>query len=484
MVIISPGVGTKRNSMKGIIDKLKIHNRIRVGYGTAFFLLLVSYILTLVTYRSVFNLSGNVDHTNNTIIRLERIMSDIKDGETGARGYAVMRDPKFLEPYYSSHQNVEAGFAQLRKELREDTGQLARLDTLAGLADRKFAIIESGISYLQRNDFQINDSIRQAFYTGKSVMDNIRALAAKVQSIEQDRLAYKKKQMQRIFQVLSIIIVVSLIIAFLLLLFGFLTYMRENRARRESDEKVEQYQEQLRERIMELRSVNKELLQMRSIEKFAATGRIARTIAHEVRNPLTNINLAIEQLKSEVAGDDNTILFEMVQRNSSRINQLITDLLNSTKFAELSYTRVSINTVLDEALELAKDRVALYNISVKKNYGQDLCEVSVDKEKLRIAFLNIIVNAIEAMEPGKGVLTLTTRSERNKCVIEISDNGAGMDKDSLGRLFEPYFTSKPKGNGLGLTNTQNIILNHKGTIQAESDKGQGTTFTIQLDFIA
>ncbi|WP_374951667.1 ATP-binding protein, partial [Mucilaginibacter sp.] len=104
------------------------------------------------------------------------------------------------------------------------------------------------------------------------------------------------------------------------------------------------------------------------------------------------------------------------------------------------------------------------------------------KEKIKIAFLNIIVNAIEAMEPGKGVLTIITKGENDRCVIELADNGSGMDRESLGRLFEPYFTSKPKGNGLGLTNTQNIILNHKGTIQADSEKGKGTTFTIALNF--
>jgi len=141
---------------------------------------------------------------------------------------------------------------------------------------------------------------------------------------------------------------------------------------------------------MELRSVNKELLQMRSIEKFASTGRIARTIAHEVRNPLTNINLAMEQLKTEMNGkEDNAVLFEMVHRNSSRINHLITDLLNSTKFAELTYDKIAVNTLMDEALELAKDRVVLYNIRVVKKYGSVIYDIAVDKEKLKIAFLNI-----------------------------------------------------------------------------------------------
>ncbi len=469
--------------MKRIIDKLKIHNRIRIGYGTAFFLLLVSSLVTLITNSKLLDQAKYVDHTNNTITHLEKLMSDVKDGETGARGYALMHDISFLQPYYTSKTKVDTTMALLKTETL-DKIQQERLDTLRGLIETKFSIIHNGIRLLQENGFRLTDSLSSGFYRGKAVMDEIRSLVVRMQVHEENELKDRRRKMQNIVRTLSTIISLSLTLAFLLLIFGFLTYMRENKARREADEKVQQYQEQLRVRIMELRSVNKELLQMRSIEKFASTGRIARTIAHEVRNPLTNINLAMEQLKSDMTTEgDNGILFDMVQRNSNRINQLITDLLNSTKFAELSPAKLSINTLLDEALELARDRIILYNINVEKKYSNDICEVSVDKDKLKIAFLNIIVNAVEAMEPGKGILSIVTRGENNKCVIEIADNGAGMDKESMGRLFEPYFTSKPRGNGLGLTNTQNIILNHQGTIQAESEKGKGTAFTITLDFV-
>ncbi|MEP6746268.1 MAG: CHASE3 domain-containing protein [Bacteroidota bacterium] len=473
--------------MKRIIDKLKIHNRIRVGYGTAFFLLLISYLVTLFANSRSLKQADLVDHTNKTITQMETILSEIKDGETGARGYVIMNDTRFLEPYYTSKTRVDSSFSILKNEIssvkNENTKlQLERLDTLRPLIDEKFALLQTGIA-LYRNGSNVTDSLRTKINEGKVVMGLIRRLVMRMQISEGKMLGEKKLEMQSRFRSLNIIVIVSLVIAFILLIFGFLTYMRENKARRDADKTVQQYQEQLRERIIELRNVNKELMQMRSMEKFAATGRIARTIAHEVRNPLTNINLAMEQLKSEMGEtDDSTILFEMIQRNSNRINQLITDLLNSTKFAELSYGKTSINTLVDEALELAKDRIALYNIGVQKKYSADICDVAVDKEKLKIAFLNIIVNAIEAMEPGNGVLAITTRGENNKCVIEIADNGSGMDKESLGRLFEPYFTSKPKGNGLGLTNTQNIILNHRGVIQAESEKGKGTTFIITLDF--
>ena len=224
---------------------------------------------------------------------------------------------------------------------------------------------------------------------------------------------------------------------------------------------------------------------MRREEKFASTGRIARIIAHEVRNPLTNIDLAVSQIKEEVnkENEDLDILFDMVTRNSKRINQLITELLNATRFSDLSFDKVSINSLLDEAVELAHDRIELNAIKLQKNYSTDMGDLSVDSQKIKIAFLNLIINAIEAMEGSKeAVLTILTKAENDKCVVEISDTGTGMDAASLSRLFEAYYSTKPKGNGLGLTNTHNIILNHKGNIDVESKPGQGTKFIITFDF--
>jgi signal transduction histidine kinase len=97
--------------------------------------------------------------------------------------------------------------------------------------------------------------------------------------------------------------------------------------------------------------------------------------------------------------------------------------------------------------------------------------------------LNIIVNALEAMEPGKGVIQLRTYAANHKCFISISDNGPGIDEEALSKVFEPYYTSKQAGTGLGLTSTQNIILNHNGVITLESKKGEGAAFTIQLESI-
>jgi len=217
------------------------------------------------------------------------------------------------------------------------------------------------------------------------------------------------------------------------------------------------------------------------MEKFTATGRVARTIAHEVRNPLTNISLAAEQLQElTIQNNESSMLLDMIGRNSIRINQLVSDLLNATKIIELNIRPVNINKILDETLEMAADRIDLSQVKVEKNYATDVCHVAVDEEKIKIAFLNIIVNAIEAMEKSKGILLLRTKNGGDTCIIEIEDNGNGMDDDTLQKLFEPYFTSKPNGNGLGLTNCQNIILSHGGNITVKSTLRKGTSFFVTL----
>jgi signal transduction histidine kinase len=134
---------------------------------------------------------------------------------------------------------------------------------------------------------------------------------------------------------------------------------------------------------------------------------------------------------------------------------------------------------LDSSLELARDRIELNHIRVEKNYDPHICPISVDVAKIKIAFLNIIVNAIEAMKEN-GILQISTFYNNNLCTVKITDNGKGMTKSEMDRLFEPYFTTKEKGNGLGLANSQNIILGHNGSISAESEPGIGTTFAINF----
>jgi signal transduction histidine kinase len=467
------------------IKKFAIDLRIRVGYGTAFFLLLSSYLLTLYANSELLKEAMLVDHSNKIIIETESLASCLKDGEAGFRGYLLMYDPRFLFPYQDSKRSADSLYDALIKETALDQEEHSELTTLRRLITKKYAIMDSGLAEYNRQPFLVSDSMRVQRFFSLEIMNHIRTVVREIQGAERQRLHTRLAGMTSRYHTLNNVILLSLGLASLMALLGFYTYSYENKGRRIADRRVAEYQQQLQERIQDLDQANKELIRMRSIEKFAATGRIARTIAHEVRNPLTNINLAVEQLLAELNGnktENGEMMLEMINRNSTRINLLITDLLNSTKFTDLVYQKISVNQLLDETLELAHDRIQLKNITLLKNYSGDICDIAVDIERIKIAFLNIIVNAIEAMEPGKGILQLKTLSKDDKCVVLISDNGPGIAEESQSKIFEPYFTNKPKGTGLGLTNTQNIILNHKGHIAFESKKGEGTTFTIQLDF--
>ena len=471
--------------MIDLLKQLKIDYRIKWGYGGAFILLLVSYILTWYANQELIIQSRWVVRSNTLINHLESLGSYVKDAETGLRGYVITDDEDFLQPYIKSRPLVDSTFNLLKEETKDNTSQQIMLYTVKGLIDRKYDVLNNGLQRYKEHPFNIASRETSPNHEGKKIMDSIRLEILVMKNAEQDVLTARNKDLHAKYEAMNIIIVVSLALAFLFAGFGFLTYLRENRARRIADEQIVEYQKQLQQRIEELDNANKELIQMRSREQFAATGRFARTIAHEVRNPLTNIDLAVNQLKTEVRDiDENSmILFDMVNRNSKRINQLITELLNATRFADLHYQPASINTLLDETLELAKDRIALNHIRIEKKYAANMRSIFVDTEKIKIAFLNIIVNAAEAMDNNGGLLKIVTNKEEDKCVIKISDNGIGIDEAAMDKLFEPYFTTKTKGNGLGLTNTQNIILNHNGTINVESAPGKGTTFIIMFDFM-
>ena len=459
--------------------------RLVTGYVIAFILLLISDLVTLYSNRELIKQTALVTHNHKVISDLDNLYFQVKDGVTGYRGFILTKDSNFLEPFYESLVKSDSILLILEKEIEDNKNQQQNLKKIKLLIEQKFNIIEKTLDYYNTHNKTYDSFLLDKSYFGNAVMDSIRLITVAMQDHEKNLLITRSKKVDNKYAALNSIVVISLILALIFAAFGVVTFIKERKARKDADKKAVDFQNELTLRIEELNKANKELIEMRREEKFASTGRIARIIAHEVRNPLTNIDLAISQIK-EVGINENKeldFLFDMVSRNSNRINQLITELLNATRFSELSFTKIPVNSILDEALEMAKDRIELGKIKVQKNYSLRLSNVMVDAEKLKIAFLNIIINAIEAMS-GKdnAVLQLLTKSENGKCIVEISDNGSGMDEKELSKLFEAYYTTKPKGNGLGLANTQNIILNHKGSIEVKSKPGEGSWFIITLAF--
>ena len=214
------------------------------------------------------------------------------------------------------------------------------------------------------------------------------------------------------------------------------------------------------------------------VEKLNVAGRLVRIMAHEVRNPLSNIMLSVEQLDVLIHEPESKVCLEIISRNSKRIGDLITELLKSSKSEPVSAERTTLQSIIDESLEAATDRINLRHIQLQKNYPEVPAWVMADKEKLKIAFLNIIINAIESMQENKGMLRVTLEKEEKKYVVSIEDNGCGISEEDLFRVFEPYFTSKKNGMGLGLASTLNILQSHNATYDIHSGLNSGTVFKL------
>lgn len=217
------------------------------------------------------------------------------------------------------------------------------------------------------------------------------------------------------------------------------------------------------------------------VEKLGATGRLVRTLAHEVRNPLNNINMSVEQLVSETTSEDSPMYLDIIQRNSKRIGDLITELLDSSRPSEFVFEKCTLQMIMDDAIADALDRITLQRINMHLQYAEEPCYILANKEKLKIAFLNIIINAVEAMPVnGKGDLEIELEPSNGLHVLRVRDNGCGIPEKNLSRLFEPYFTSKRNGMGLGLAATLNILQSHKAQVDVSSVVDKGTKFTISF----
>ncbi len=463
-----------------MLRRLKI--KLRSGYIIAFLFLLISYFLIFQLTWKMNKETTRVAHSSIILQELSTFYSVISTAEGGMRNYIMSHQLQQLKPFHDARRKWPTIYMRLRTLIGPDEQQVVLLDTLQALTHKYLLQLDSSRIVYQRAKEQMTKELHALNFKAIPVMDSIRLFINKMETLEKSLMDHKKSKLSGFFSGANVITLISLLTAVLAITYSVITYNQENKAKRRANQQVTAYGKELEISVSELKNMNAELNKLRSHEKYAATGRIARTIAHEVRNPLTNIILATEELQDTLEQYPNSsMLLTMISRNTVRINQLVSDLLNATKFLQLSIEKVNINDLLDASLEMAHDRIRLHNIRVEKKYSDEVCGVMVDPEKIKIAFLNIIINAIEAMEKNKGVLQIRTERSDKKCIVEIRDNGSGMDDDTLQNLFEPYFSSKVKGNGLGLTNSQNIILNHKGTIHVTSQPGEGSSFVISLE---
>jgi signal transduction histidine kinase len=239
--------------------------------------------------------------------------------------------------------------------------------------------------------------------------------------------------------------------------------------------------DQLLETRQRMDAANRKLVQA---EKLASIGRLAATIAHEIRNPLTSVKLNIQKVTEDATLDDvEREHMALTMEGIGQIEKFIKELLNYTRVAELNLERFPLEQVLEESFKMLKDTLARKGISVEKSYASGLPSVLVDGDKMRQVFLNVLRNAEEALGPGGRIaaaVDLAADRGQKKIRVRISDDGPGIsDKDRV-NIFEPFFTTKPSGFGLGLANARKIVEQHNGTIRLSRRQGRGTSFVILI----
>jgi signal transduction histidine kinase len=217
---------------------------------------------------------------------------------------------------------------------------------------------------------------------------------------------------------------------------------------------------------------------MRQADRLATIGRLSANIAHEIRNPLASLSGAIEALASEeCSGEARVRLSAIVLRESDRLNQIIRDFLSYARPAPLDVRRLDVAEVLDEVLILLEHRSEPGRVKIVRELPPGLVW-EVDSQQLRQAVWNLCLNALEATPEGE--LRLRAAIEGGRLIIEVTDTGEGIVPEDLLHIFEPFYSTKPRGSGLGLALVHRVVQDHGGDIDVRSAPGFGTTFTVSL----
>ena len=230
----------------------------------------------------------------------------------------------------------------------------------------------------------------------------------------------------------------------------------------------------------------KEIIQLErkkfNLEKLATMGTTAATIAHEIRNPLSSVKLSLTTLQKRAKMDPSTEdCLDMAVEEVDYLERILSELLDFAKPEELKLISCNINDIIGISLGNLRMKLAQENVEVEKELARDLPQVSLDPDQLTKALCNVLINACQAAGHNGSIRIRSQPDSTGKRVcVAVSDNGRGMDQDTLNNIFTPFFSKKSEGTGLGMTVVEKVINGHNGTIDISSRPAEGTTVTFSL----
>lgn len=218
-------------------------------------------------------------------------------------------------------------------------------------------------------------------------------------------------------------------------------------------------------------------------EKLIALGNMAATLIHEIRNPLISIGGFANKLHKQLSPDSSNLIYvDKIIREVKKLENLIDGIVHFSNKNGYTFSFEDPNKITEEAVAFFVDEFSKNRINLIKKLSVDIPPIDADRQQLKLAFNNLIINAIQAMENG-GTLTIQTRYEDNWVIADICDTGGGIDPSIINNIFNPFYTTKKRGTGLGLSIAHSIVTNHKGIIEVNNNIGIGATFSIKLPVV-
>lgn len=218
-------------------------------------------------------------------------------------------------------------------------------------------------------------------------------------------------------------------------------------------------------------------------EKIAALGRVAAQVAHEVKNPLAGLLLYSMHFKSEVAGklpEHEAALIDKIIDTINHLTRTVEQVMTFASPARLTLRPVDLNQVVRDVLRLAEPQLSEARVNTSLDLDEEPTTARVDESAMRAVLLNLVSNSVQAMTSGGGELRITTRAAGARVRLTVNDTGVGMSGEQLKQVFEPFYTTKRQGLGLGMAYAQKIVEQHGGTISIESRTAAGTSITIEV----
>ncbi len=228
-------------------------------------------------------------------------------------------------------------------------------------------------------------------------------------------------------------------------------------------------------------------IQKHRLESLASLTNVAATVAHEIKNPLGAMSIHAQLLRKNIKKNNlsNKVIknhLDIIEEEIERLNNIVVDFLFAVRPLKFRFANVNINSVLENLIALYKSDFEKANILIKLTTNENIKQIWGDERFLRQAFINIITNAKAAMPKG-GTLSIITDEKNDMVIITFTDTGVGIKQENLHKIFEPYFTTKADGTGLGLTMTYKVVKEHGGDVYVHSTEGRGTYFVLSLPIL-